>query len=368
MLQLDFKKFQEKLKEDKMRRPTLHYLEKQEEFILLFKNREYWEYYSVILKSDIISFGELYGATPGTEISDFKLNYLDTALELLSEKELPSEIHPVILEGEQVIKTKEVIDSGQEMVDEAEEYDVWFGKVIDGWERKVLAALSRIEIDKKFSPSTLKTFGEFMQQMMNAVNTVPFLRVLRGIIKRSMVVGLESAEVELDVQIGFGNNAQQRLGVLNDQQLDGYTINGKKWHGIRGATKQTQVRILKAVEKGMREGKSREELTRDVKQVFDGATTSQAKRIARTESNRFVNEGRLTAYKDSGVEGNKAYAAVMDKTTSPICRRLHNEYFEKGIPMDDIFIDPLTRKSGMTPPFAHPNCRCVVEFRLTNDS
>ena len=58
MLPLNFKEFQEKLKEDKMRRPTLHYVEKDSEFVLLFKNREYWEYYTIVKKKDFEEFLE----------------------------------------------------------------------------------------------------------------------------------------------------------------------------------------------------------------------------------------------------------------------------------------------------------------------
>jgi len=363
MLQLDFKKFIEKLDEDKQRRPTLHYVETEEKFILLFKNREFWEYFTVVLKESIISFGELYGANSGQEVEDFRINYLSQALEIMGEDDLPKELDPELLTPSQVVKSAEPIEAGSEMVEESEEYEAWFSKVVDGWEKKVLNALQKANLEKVYKPDFQKTFGEFVREMMNTVNTIPFMRVLRRIIKKNMVIGMESAEVELDVQIGFGKSSQAKLDVLEDQQLTGYTIQGKKWHGLRGAAKETQFRVLKVVEEGVRERKTTDQMAKEVKQVFEGATMSQAKRIARTESNRFVNEGRITAYKDSGVEGRKAYAAVMDSKTADICKRMHSKYFDKGIPYDEPFIDDVTGKSAMTPPGFHPNCRCVIEWR-----
>ena len=84
--------------------------------------------------------------------------------------------------------------------------------------------------------------------------------------------------------------------------------------------------------------------------------------IARTETNRVINEGKIIGYKESGLEGTKVVSVAIDDRTSPICLRLHQRYSEKGIQLDEDFIDPESYKAWRTPPF-HPNCRTTVNFR-----
>ena len=208
----------------------------------------------------------------------------------------------------------------------------------------------------------VKTFGEFVRDIMNAINTTPFLKRLNKIIKNSMFAGLDSAEEEVGVQIGAGPVFNDRVKALTNQQLDGYTINGKKWHGIKGATKELQLKILKTVENNVREKVPMKETVEDIQNLFSGAATSQAKRIARTETTRFINEGKLAGYKDSGIKGLKAWSIVGDDRTSDIDIRLHKKYGDKGIEFDDVFIDDVTGKS-FNYPSSHPNCRCVIEYR-----
>jgi SPP1 gp7 family putative phage head morphogenesis protein len=103
-------------------------------------------------------------------------------------------------------------------------------------------------------------------------------------------------------------------------------------------------------------------LISNIQDVFHGSGLNHPKRIARTETTRMLSESKLLGYKESGIEGHKAWDAVGDSHTSPLCLRLHRKYFEKGIPFDDEFTDEETGWHGQGAP-SHVNCRSTLQFR-----
>lgn len=348
MLQVNFKTFMERvnIQKDGGRAPTIHYEENSDSYTLYFKNYEYWEYFTKITKSEILEFGTMYGVTPEQAMQDFKTNYLTHAVPLVS-----SEITDIVTNLS--YKSTDV-----NIVEESKDYADFFHKQVGKWKERTINNIDKLDLDKSID----KSFGEFLSGLMNSINSMPFMKTLKKYIKASMIEGIDTAEKDLDIQIGWTETFNNKLLALQNQQLDGYTINGKRWYGIRGATKELQVRILKQVEESVRNKESKKELTDKIKEIFDGVADSQAERIAQTETNRFVNEGKLTAYKESGVKGTKAWS-VVPKACCEICERLHDKYFNKGIDYDEMFYDDMTGQSFLHPP-AHPNCRCVIEARF----
>jgi SPP1 gp7 family putative phage head morphogenesis protein len=256
--------------------------------------------------------------------------------------------------------TKELVEAGEDVISESDDYDEFLLETLDKIESKVLKAVKKLgdEVQKDYFE---KTFGEFLSGLSNSLNTLPFMKQLRKIIKKDYLKGVEGAESEVDIQIGFTESMDKAINLLEQQQLNGYTINGFSWPGIRGATKKAQVEILNQIQSDLAHKKSISEMSDNVRKIF-ATTKSGADRIARTETTRIINSGKLDGYKTAKIP-RKAYASVMDDKTSDICRRLHNKYFDKGIPVDDLFIDDVTGKAQAGPPF-HVNCRCVVEARL----
>ena len=86
-----------------------------------------------------------------------------------------------------------------------------------------------------------------------------------------------------------------------------------------------------------------------IKDLFRSAKDAQAERIARTETTRFVNEGKLQSFKDSGAEGLKTWLIVHDDRTSDICNSLNGQVF-------------LTKdgQSGVNMPPMHVRCRSSI--------
>ena len=86
MLLVKFKEFMDLLKKERRtKRPTLHYVETTDYFKLLFKNYEYWKYYTVIDKSVIVSFGAENDISSEDSINDFRLEYLYHAVPIEEE-------------------------------------------------------------------------------------------------------------------------------------------------------------------------------------------------------------------------------------------------------------------------------------------
>lgn len=355
MLELDFNEYQNTLKkQQKTGFPTQYFQEDSKNITLIFKTRELWEHFTVVSKASIIKFSEMFDIPAEDAINHFKINYCSNCIPLSSNKEFS----PDLLSK----KKDDLIDPGDDVIDESVDYGDFYKNIVNKWEAKILKALDEIPIEKMYTPETLKTFGEFLRRMMNSINSVVFLRAVNKYVKEGLVAGMESAEEELKVQIGFTQEFQDQRKLLSQQQIEGYTINGQKWHGIKGATKELQFKILKQIQDDLGKKIPRQEMRENIKEIFEGSTTSQAERIARTEVNRFISQGKLTAYKESNIPGKKLYSAVNDSRTSEICRRLDKKYGTIGIELDDVFIDDVTMKSGLFPPFAHPNCRCIIRF------
>lgn len=255
----------------------------------------------------------------------------------------------------------------EELVKASDSYTGFVRNVFASWRDKTIAAFRRLNLEK--TGVVKDTFGEFMSDLTNAVNTEAFQQGLEEQISQSVDKGRELANQELEVDVEFGPSHDQAVGQLAEQQLDGYQIGGERWHGIRGVSNEVQTEILRTVEEGVQEKQSRDSIVENIRDTFDTVTDSQARRIARTETTRFVNEGKLTTWKDAGVEdigGGKVWDAVIDGDTSDVCRRLNDRYGDDPIPLGEEFIDPRTNEAYPYPP-AHPNCRSRTELRLLDE-
>ncbi len=350
-----FNEFQDMYKKhiltNSTKNPLLHYFEDDTMFVMLFRNKDGVDTYTIIEKSSITSFGQLYTEDSEEAIADFKINYLTNGINILTNPIDMSQAEMSEITSEPL--TKAVIDPGEEVIDESKDYAEFMSRTIKSWETKVLKGID--QIDK--TVYTKKTFGEFLSQMMNTVNSLPFMKDLKRYVKDSFMAGIEAGENETGIDIGFSTSSEDKVKALQHQELNGYTLpDGKQWHGIKGATKEMQFNILKSVQNGVKDKKTKDDIKKDVKDIFKTASDSSADRIARTETTRFLSEGKVTAFKESGVDGYKVWRAVNDSSTSKECRKLSGTKAE----YDDPFFDSKGVSHNYPP--QHPNCRCVLEW------
>ena len=380
MLKLEFEEFQKKVVQNSPIFPTVHYCEYEEMIKLIFMSGENWKYYTIITYEDIKRFALNTNMPPEEAYDMFKINYLSNAVRLepqykdefyLKDVEEPQDEYllesnskdrdslPPLLQNSMPSPHQKSIDilSGDDIVKEATGYSDFLLKLFNSFEKRVLNGVDKIYVNKEY---TEKGFGDFLSDMFNTINTVAFGNHVKRYLRMDLLRGLEMAESELNVDIGYTKVYNEKLAQLQHQQLSGYTINGKKWFGIKGVTKELQADVIQIVQEGVNDNKTTKEIKEDIKVKFDKFSDWRADMIARTETNRVINEGKILGYKESGLEGNKVWMTAPYEPTrsSEICQNLKGQ--EVGL--DEEFIDPDTRKSFFSPP-AHPNCRSTIAFK-----
>jgi len=363
MLKLKFDVFQKKINDDVMNGhfAEIHCMMDIDKFVFIMRARNKWEYYTIMPFDLIMSYAVNDDENPIDTFDMFVINYCSntTPVEPAEKERLAEVVSQPEDYNEEIAKKlfqKSVLNAGEDVIEEAENYSDFLSKFFTMIEKKVLTSVNNIEVDKSYMK---KTFGEFMKDMFNSVNTVAFANQVKKYIKVDLSTGLESAESELDMQIGFTELYDDKLNQLASQQIDGYMINGKKWPGIKGVTKELQADVIRIVQGGINENKGLQDIKTDIQDKFKIFSNWRAETIARTETTNIINQGKLIGYKESGLPGKKVWDSAIDDRTTDICRRLDGQKRD----LDEDFIDPETRKA-FSAPAAHPNCRSIVVFEV----
>ncbi len=169
-----------------------------------------------------------------------------------------------------------------------------------------------------------------------------------AVIKNTFVFGWDQAEKQLDKNLFVNNEAVEFI--------QDYTFNN-----IKGMTEDVADDLRQELERGIMEGDSISGLKERVTKVFD-VGENRAEMIARTESNRAENQGKLQAFKSSGEKYKKQWLSAKDDRTSRICNHLDGEI----IGLDENFKDSVSGWSGPSPP-SHVSCRSTLLYILDEE-
>lgn len=182
-------------------------------------------------------------------------------------------------------------------------------------------------------------------QIVKDLFTMNELKVLSDeTIKQNFMVGWESTEKQLARNI-FLNKAVLTF-------LQAHTF-----ENIMDMSEEIKNDLRAELERGIIGGESIPKLTARVEKVFD-TTEARATAIARTEVNRAEGNGRLHAFKGSGLKGyKKKWVTHHDERTTPICKRLDGQV----VGIEENFKDAKSGFEGPTNP-AHVNCRSTVIY------
>lgn len=158
------------------------------------------------------------------------------------------------------------------------------------------------------------------------------------------------------------NNAGHAYNYVPDYDAINY-MSDYTFDNIKDIEKEVENDLRQELQRGYMNGEGVTSLKNRVKNVFD-THDQRAETIARTESNRASNFGKLNAFKQSGVSSKKWLLWTDDSRTSKITRELHKKYGspEKAIDMNDNFKLKVTVGNKVwnidqpAPPF-HPNER-----------
>ena len=134
-------------------------------------------------------------------------------------------------------------------------------------------------------------------------------------------------------------------------------------------------RIADTVGRGIDEGTPVTEIAREIE--ASGFTPAHAQMIARTESAFAYTEGRIEAWKETGVVGGKTW--LLSPDACEFCEAAFRDHGTTPIPLDSPFYVQghvlvgtvggrmnLTYRSITAPPL-HPNCRCDIIATLARN-
>ena len=190
-----------------------------------------------------------------------------------------------------------------------------------------------------------KGLNEIIAKIKSFLGIGALKQISDVIIKNNYMNGWDEAEKALN------------LNITPDQNAIDY-IQKYTYENIKGMNDDIAGKLRQVFQRGFMNGSGVEDMKGEVNKVFD-VGNNRAEAIARTESNRAANIGRLQGYQKSGVKGTKVYNAHIDNRTSPLCKRLDGQEKE----MDEPFEDPKGEWTGMVPP-AHVNCRSSWTFKI----
>lgn len=252
--------------------------------------------------------------------------------------------------------------------DDSASYADFLVKQFRGWEKQIFSFVDETLADEM---KIDKSFGEFLSRMLNVVNTSGFFDGLRRAISRTYKAGVSEAEDELDMDIGVTVDFDAIVTTQTNRQLDGFYINGEPWMGLKGVAKDLQKELRELIVKGITEKEGLEKVKENIKdtmvkykggtRVSGAVTEGRAMRIARTESSRMHNQGKLMSYQKSGIKGVKKWTAFIDKDTSEECQELNGQ----TVSLYENF--KLNDGREFDAPPGHCNCRSVVEFVMDDE-
>jgi SPP1 gp7 family putative phage head morphogenesis protein len=245
-------------------------------------------------------------------------------------------------------RTSEVRTYDEFLVDYYAELEAF---VLDGLMRSGIGVIkAKVNLEKGYS--------DFFRHLLVAMSTLPVRNELFRVVKMDFSAGIEEGEGQTGVQVGYQEKFNPYINALTEEELTGYVMpDGKRWFGISGVNEDLRKEIIDSIKEGLDNRESHDQLAKRIKTVFGEMPEYRNMRIARTESNRIMNQGTNMSYVESGIKGHKEWLSAIDERTSPICRRLNGQ----KVSPTEAFTDPSTGVQFHHPP-AHPNCRSTIVF------
>ena len=201
-------------------------------------------------------------------------------------------------------------------------------------------------VEKEVGKNTLKeikSLDTIIQRLKSLINLVAVKDLVYRIIKNNFVKGVGDVEQELN-----------RNFIPNPKAIE--FIADYTFDNIKGLQDELVDDLRQELQRAIMDGEGISKIKERVKKVFD-VGENRVEMIARTETNRAENHGRLFAYKESGVKGKKKWIAHIDDRTSDLCKRLDGQIVD----LNENFKDPKGEWEGQAPP-AHVNCRSKWVF------
>lgn len=212
--------------------------------------------------------------------------------------------------------------------------------------------LSSLEMDiNSFITSNSGTNTEIksipiVEYIKSKIDLSGIFDLFRKALEKSFNKGLENTEIKTGMN--FMNPDKKALDFLITHGLE----------NVKDMGEELKNDIRAELERGMLAGEGVNKLKERIKNIFS-TTDARAQAIARTETNRANNFGKLDGYRQSGLMGELEWVAKLDDRTSILCRNLNGQRVRVGEQFKAS--DGKKEWTGYIPP-AHVNCRSTVVF------
>ena len=191
--------------------------------------------------------------------------------------------------------------------------------------------------------------NDLVNKFVRMLSLNPLIQKVNEILTQEYDKGIEREEKNFDMN--FLRN-EERLTSLQKYTFD----------NIKDLNDDMANKLRAELQRSMLNLESIPKMKERVKKVMD-VSEVRATAIARTESIRATNMGRIDGARQTGLKLVKWVNVHMDSRTSPICTRMNAKYGirAKGIPLDDKFVDNTSGEEFDIPPF-HVNCRTNILY------
>ena len=157
----------------------------------------------------------------------------------------------------------------------------------------------------------IKAVDDLIRNIKGLLSFDGLKRISDAIISKNFIKGWDSAEKQMEMNVSFNQKALEFL--------QNYTF-----ENIKGMTEEITNDLRQELQRGIINGEGLVKLKDRVSSVMD-IGENRAQMIARTETNRAENNGKLLAVKGSGLDYKKKWISAEDERTSDICNHLDND-------------------------------------------
>lgn len=193
--------------------------------------------------------------------------------------------------------------------------------------------------------------GSIIRFILQSINMRRIQDIITRNIQKKYQIGMDELEVKLNMN--FVQDSE-KIAFLTEYAFE----------NVKGMTDELAEKLRKELSDGVMNLESVTQISKRIQNIMD-VSKERAVMIARTESIRAENMGKLDGAAQSGLNLKKYWDATRDQKQCKYCRAMADKYDEAhAIPLDRKFtLDMDGKHFEVQAAPLHPNCRCSVFFR-----
>ena len=253
-----------------------------------------------------------------------------------------------------------------------------FVRGVENYEARYYAAVRKhLVAEKEATLANLKRSRKDGSQTLTKSLKDQVDAILTDKIEQIALMIAAGSELTEAIYVQFGIDAAKLLGTAFDSSEERIRkqVDRQMKLMATSVTQTTREKLAKTLKAGITAQESVAELTVRIEDVYEEASTTRARMIARTETVKAANRGNLEAYRQSGVVKKKQWLTSTLPTVCEFCRPLHGRivdvdanFFSKGdVVHGDAGGELTVEYDDIDTPDVHPNCACTIVPIVVDD-